>query len=113
LQFNEKFGLGSHFLSCGEEDVFLKDAQDQRMNIRFFPITIGTTNAETTGTKFLTDVKVQRSKGATFAYCFGLSSALWRMTKEALHYFIYKGKNPFPLWWNMWKGTQYVRKWKK
>ncbi len=107
LQFNELFGLGADYLSCGEEDVFLKDALRKQMDVRFFPITIGSTNAVTTGTKFLEDVSVQRSKGAAFAYCYGSGNALWRITKEALHYLIYKGKNPFPLFLHMWQGIRY------
>jgi len=109
LQFNESFGLGASFLSSGEEDVFLKDAMDKRMNVRFFPVTIGETDAKTTGSRFLEDVSVQRSKGAVFSYCYGTRSALWRITKESLHYLFYKGKNPFPLFRHMWQGINYCR----
>ena len=110
LRFNELFGLGSDELACGEEDVFLKDALDQGLQIACVPIVIGSTDPHTTGEQFITSPKVQRSKGATFAYCYGTANALYRCAKESLHYLVFHGKNPFPLFWNQWKGIQYIKR---
>ena len=110
LRFNPLFGLGSEQLACGEEDVFLKDALDQGLRIDCVPIVIGSTDPHTTGELFTSSPKVQRSKGATFAYCYGTVNALFRCAKESLHHFVFHGKNPFPLFWNQWKGILYVKR---
>lgn len=110
LRFNEHFGLGSEFLSSGEEDVFLKDALDEGLQIACLPFVIGQTDPHTTGEQFLSSPKVQRSKGATFAYCYGTTNALYRCTKEALHYLVYHKANPFPLLLNQWEGIRFLQK---
>ena len=107
LRFNELFGLGSDYLCCGEEDVFLHDAINQGLNIQVVPKVIVMTGSNTTGVNFLSDIKVQRSKGATFRYCFGRSGGLWHCVKEALHHLVYTRINPLPLFKNMLDGYNY------
>lgn len=106
LSFDEHFGLGTDTFGCGEEDIWLHDAVEMGLRVEYMPIRIGQTPAATTGTRFLTDVSVQRAKGAVFAHCYGRCEALWRITKEALHYFVYKRVNPLPLLFHMWQGMQ-------
>lgn len=108
LQFNEHFGLGSEYLSAGEEQVFLFDALSQGLHIHWFPVTIGRTPPGTTGERFLSDVRVQRSKGATFCYLFGMPNALMLCLKESLHYLVYNMVNPFRLFYNMYCGIRYA-----
>ena len=108
LRFNEHFGLGSGYLTSGEEDIFIHDARRQGMNVTLFPHVIARTIAVTTGDRFLTDPGVQRAKGAVFAYCYGKPSALWRITKEALHHFVFNHRNPIPLFIHMFQGLRTV-----
>lgn len=109
LRFNEHFGIGSMF-PCGEEDILLCDAGRKGLTAMFFPEVIAQTIAGSTGTKFLTNTGVQRAKGAVFRYCYGKWSAVWRIFKETIFYLIYKGKNPFTLFYNMYKGIRQVKR---
>lgn len=110
LRFHEHFGLGAGFLCAGEEDVFLCDALRHGLTVKGYPYTVAETNRESTGLRFLSDVRVQRSKGATFCYIYGWRTALWLCLKEALSYAVRKGVRPWPLFKNMWDGITYCRK---
>lgn len=109
LRFNEHFGIGGQF-ACGEEDILLCDAERMDLSVAFFPEVIAQTIAGSTGTKFLTNIGVQRAKGAVFRYCYGKWGALWRITKETVYYLIHKGKNPFPLFHHMYQGIRQVKR---
>lgn len=109
LLFDERFGLGAPYLCAGEEDVLLHDALRRGLRILLFPHTIGSTDSHTTGTLFLTSPLVQRSKGATFSYCYGLPSALWRTLKEGLYHLLHHHVNPLPIFRNMVTGIRYER----
>lgn len=104
-RFNENFGLGSEHLCAGEEAVFMKDAIDKGYKAIFIPEVIVQSRYETTGGNFLSNKKMQMSKGATFRYLFGKSEAILRSVKESLACCIKKGKNPFPILYNMLRGV--------
>ncbi len=104
IAFDERFGLGSKHLCAGEEQVFMKDAEKAGKQILYIPQCIVQTPANTTGTLFLQNKKLQTTKGATFRYVYGTGNALWRSVKEAGWYFVHKGVNPFPIIYYMWKG---------
>ena len=104
VHFDERFGLGSPLLCAGEEDVFIHDARKAGLTIKFIPKVIVRTYKFTTGMRFLTDSKVQITKGATFRYIYGTRNAIWRSFKEAGWYLFHKGANPFPILFNMLKG---------
>ena len=108
LAFDERFGLGSEYLSCGEEQVFICDALRHRKVVRWFPVVIGSTAPGTTGERFLEDQGVQRAKGATFCYLFGRGMAWLMCLKESLHYLVYKKVNPIPLMCHMNDGIRYI-----
>ena len=110
VRFDERFGLGSACLACGEEDVFLHDAMRQGFRIVAYPRRIVRSDARHTGLCPLTDPRVQRSKGATFCYCFGYASALYRIGKEAAYHFIHSGANPFRLFGRMYEGIRYIHR---
>ncbi len=110
LCFNVRFGLGAPFLCAGEEDVFLCDALRQGLTVRGYPDTVAETDGDTTGLHFLTDIRVQRSKGAVFCYVYGWHNALWRCLKEACSYAVRRGAAPWPLFKNMWDGMLYCRR---
>lgn len=109
LHFNPHFGLGSEYLSAGEEQVFLYDALMAGLRVQWFPILIAETSEGTTGERFLSDTRVQRSKGATFCYLFGRFTAYYLCVKEAIHYLVYKQVNPFNLMHNMRNGINYAQ----
>lgn len=110
IRFDERFGLGTDFLACGEESVFLEDSLKNNFKIVYFPKTIVETDYNTTGLKILIDKKVQRSKGAVFFYCYGFRKAFYLCLKESLYHFIHSGVNPFTLLRNMYDGIEYCKK---
>ncbi|MBQ7156400.1 MAG: glycosyltransferase [Bacteroidaceae bacterium] len=102
--FDERFGLGSEHLCAGEEDVFMKDAQDQGYKAIFVPSVIVHSRFHTTGCDFLTSPLLQRTKGATFRHIFGTRNAVWRSIKEAAYHAVNNHANPFVILHNMIKG---------
>lgn len=82
--FDERFGLGSDYLACGEEEVFLYDAYRKGLHIRYFPEVVVQTPRATTGSRFATDKAVQRSKGAVLCMLHGPGGAFARCLKFAL-----------------------------
>lgn len=108
LHFDERFGLGSSALSGGEEHVLMHDALQAGLDIRFFPIVVAQTDPATTGSHFLTDIAVQRAKGAVFAYTLPRTRAYYAIAKEVLHHLIYNHANPFPLLRHMHQGATLI-----
>lgn len=109
LRFDERFGLGSPYLACGEEDVFCHTARRQGLHIALVDLPLCRLSGPTTGDRFLTDARVQRSKGAMFALTRGRWWAYYKCTREALGWFVRRGANPFPLLRNMFWGIRYVK----
>lgn len=89
--FDVRFGLGSDYLSCGEEEIFIHDAYLRGLKILYLPIPIVETDKNTTGTHFLQSPGVQRAKGAVLCYMHGEIGALLRCIKYTL---CLKGKVP-------------------
>lgn len=102
--FDERFGLGSQYLCAGEEDVFMFDARKAGLKVKYEPQVIVQTDKNTTGIRFLTDKKVQITRGATFRYIYGALGAVLRSFKDAGWHLIHNGANPFPILHNMLKG---------
>ncbi len=84
--FDERFGLGSAYLACGEEEVFLHQASLAGIKITYIPEVIVRTRRFTTGQRFATDVRVRRSKGAVLCLIHGPFSAWLRCVKAAALY---------------------------
>lgn len=103
-RFDPRFGLASPHLCAGEEDVFLKDAQDQGYTIRFVPLTVVSTQGATTGQNFLHNPRLQYTKGAVFRHLFGFGHAWWRTLRETAWWAIHRQANPFPIFYHMAKG---------
>lgn len=82
--FDERFGLGSKYLACGEEEIFLHDAFLGGKKIIFIPETVVETDPNTTGKRFLTFAAARRAKGAVLCYLYGSMGATLRATKYCL-----------------------------
>lgn len=67
LRFDERFGLGTKYLTCGEEDIWLEDALRAKLSMRYFPIKTVETSTMLKKSMIYVDAGVQRSRGA-FAY---------------------------------------------
>ncbi len=117
--FDTRFGLGAGYLSCGEEEVFLNQAYRYGLHVHYYPQQLCTIpSLETTGSRFLEDKRVRRSKGAVFYMLYSTPSAFVRIIKSALCIKI-EGKeltcwNRLRLRWNcfrdMFDGFMYVIK---
>ncbi len=108
VRFDERFGQGSLHLSCGEEEVFVHDARKRGFRLIYVPKQVCSIEGDSTGSLFLSEAKVQRSKGATFCLTRGRMYAYYKCTREALGYLLRQGVNPLPLLKNMYWGIRYV-----
>lgn len=104
-QFDTRFGLGADYLGCGEEEVFIHDAAQNKLMIRYIPQVIVETERSTTGSKFSTDIKVRRAKGAVNYVLHGYASALLRSLKFALKL----KKNTVKSFIDMYDGIKYMK----
>lgn len=84
IRFDERFGLGTKFLTCGEEDVWLIDALRAGLRITYFPIRIIETSTMLKRSMIYVDAGVQRSKGAFTYYVYG-NLAYWHCFLFAFH----------------------------
>ncbi len=83
LRFDERFGLGTKFLTCGEEDIWIEDAKRAGLKMQYFPIKIAETSTLLKKTLVYVDAGVQRSKGALTYYLYG-SKAWWICLKFSI-----------------------------
>ncbi len=71
IRFDERFGLGAQFLSCGEEEIWLEDALRAKLRMKYFPIRIVETSTMLKKKMVYVDPGVQRSQGAMTYYRIG------------------------------------------
>lgn len=87
LRFNEDFGLGAKVFTAGEEELFLKKARINKLECRFFPITIAFHPGATTGVRSRLADGTILARGAVAAIEFPLTSVLriplsaWRISR--------------------------------
>ncbi len=83
--FDERFGLGSTYLSCGEEHIFLYQSHCAGLNIRYFPDVICRYNPGPTPEHlFLKHTRIRRSAGAQLLVIHGHIRGFLRICKVAL-----------------------------
>lgn len=82
LRFDNRFGLGCP-LACGEEEIFVHSAIEQKMWVEYIPCPIVYTRSNTTGGKFNSNRDVRRARGGLLCRIHGPFSALLRLTKYA------------------------------
>ncbi|MCF0236638.1 MAG: glycosyltransferase [Bacteroidaceae bacterium] len=105
--FDTRFGLGAVYLCCGEEEIFIHQAHHLGARVRYVPQVLCTvTMRETTGTRFLLDAKVRRSKGAVLYMMHGVLGALLRITKVALQ--LPSTARRWAAWKDMFDGMRYI-----
>ena len=83
IRFDERFGLGTRFLTCGEEDIWMEDAFNAKLNMRYYPVKIVETSTMLKKKMIYVDSGVQRSYGAQMYYRYK-AKAWWICFKFAL-----------------------------
>ncbi len=68
VRFDERFGLGAQFLTCGEEEIWMYDAVKAGLSMRFFPLKTLETSTLLKRRMIYVDAGVQRSYGAQEYY---------------------------------------------
>lgn len=111
IYFDERFGLGSDYLNCGEEEVFIKDCLKKSLQVDFYPYYIVTHSYQSTGKNHFTQ-KSLRSRGAVSSYLYGFS-AYFRMIKFSLFTALRGRSNIFTLLRNSIWGVAYERRTRK
>lgn len=74
IRYDERFGLGTRFLTCGEEDIWMIDALRHQLSIRFFSVTTVQTSTMMKQRMIYVDAGVQRSYGALLYYVHGIAA---------------------------------------
>lgn len=77
VRFDERFGLGAKFLTCGEEEIWLADALRAGLRMHYFPEKIVETSTMLKKALIYVDAGVQRSRGAIAYYQSG-HGAWWQ-----------------------------------
>lgn len=83
LGFDERFGLGTRFLTCGEEDIWMTDALRLGLKMQYIPIKTVETSTMMKRSLVYVDAGVQRSKGAYCYYTMG-----WRAWLHCIRFAI-------------------------
>ena len=109
VRFDERFGLGAQFLTCGEEEIWMDDAVKAGLRMRFFPKKIVETSTLLKRRMIYVDAGVQRSYGAQEYYRHGgrawlscLRFALCAARKRRCHF--------WPLMKHLSEGIRYMQK---
>lgn len=109
--FDERFGLGSDYLNCGEEEIFIKDCLNKSLQVDFYPYYIVTHPYKSTG-KNRYSQKSLRSHGAVSSYLYGISAYI-RAMKFSLFTSLRGRSNIFTLLKNTLWGVAYERRTRK
>lgn len=83
IRFDERFGLGTKFLTCGEEEIWLEDALRSHLEMHYYPVKTVETSTMLKKSMIYVDAGVQRSRGAMAFYVHG-HKAWWLCFKFAL-----------------------------
>ena len=71
IRFDERFGLGTKFLTSGEENIWIYDAFRHGLEMHYFPVKIAETSMVLKQAMIYVDAGVQRSYGALNYYIYG------------------------------------------
>lgn len=109
IRFDERFGLGTKFLTCGEEEIWLEDALKRGLKMRYFPIKIAETSTMLKRCMIYVDAGVQRSRGAITYYLHG-NLAWWICFRFALKSAKDRMCHFWPMMRHLSEGIQYMRR---
>lgn len=112
LAFDARFGLGSHYLTCFEEQIWLADARRIKLNVKYFAEPIVQTSAIYAPRMFYVESSVQRSLGGVLYYVYGWNAYL-RAIAYALTCARRRVAHFLPVLRHLYQGITYVKKTKK
>lgn len=108
LKFDERFGLGNDCLTCGEQDIWLTEAERMGLKMKYFPKKIVETSTMLKQRMIYVDPSVQRSYGAllyfrrgsrAYADCFRFA---FKAARTGMSHF-------FPMFHQMLRGISFLR----
>lgn len=109
IRFDERFGLGTKFLTCGEEEIWMVDAARKGFRMRYFPVKVVETSTLLKKSLIYVDEGVQRSFGAITYYkqgaraWFSCLRFAFNSAREGLCHF-------WPMLHHLTEGIRYMRK---
>ena len=109
VRFDERFGLGTKFLTCGEEEIWMEDAIRAKFHMRYFPEKIVETSTMLKKSLVLVDAGVQRSRGAIAYYMYG-HRAWWVCFKFAFENARCGRCHFFPMMRHLAEGIRYMQR---
>lgn len=108
IRFDERFGLGTKFLTSGEEDIWIYDAFRHGLTMHYFPEKIAETSMMLKQSMIYVDAGVQRSYGALNYYIYG-RTAWFHCLKFSLRSTL-KGYCHFvPMLKHLLEGVRYIK----
>lgn len=109
IRYDERFGLGTKFLTCGEADIWLHDTLRHKLKVHYFPTTLVETSTMMKQNLLYVDAGVQRSYGAYLYYVGGYS--VWYKIPHFALQSTWKGYcHFFPMLRHLLEGALYVRR---
>ncbi|MBR1732657.1 MAG: glycosyltransferase [Alloprevotella sp.] len=109
IRFDERFGLGTKFLTCGEEEIWMEDARRIGLKMRYFPIKTVETSTLLKKSMIYVYEGVQRSFGALAYYRQGRGAWL-----TCLRFAFSSARAGYCHFWPMFRhlaeGIRYMRK---
>lgn len=108
IRFDERFGLGTKFLVCGEEEIWLEDALRAGLKMHYYPEKIVETSTMLKKSLIYVDPGVQRSRGAIAYYMHG-SAAWWRCFCYAVSSTRHGYCHFFPFFRHLCEGIRYMK----
>ncbi len=109
LRFDERFGLGTKFLTCGEEEIWFQDALRAGLQMRYFPIKTVETSTMLKKSMIYVDAGVQRSWGALAYYLHG-GNAWWVCFRFAMKSASARLCHFWPMMRHLSEGIRYMRR---
>jgi glycosyltransferase involved in cell wall biosynthesis len=109
VRFDERFGLGTKFLTCGEEEIWLQDALSARLTMHYYPIKTVETSTMLKKSMIYVDAGVQRSRGAQTYYIYG-QQAWWRCFRFALKSATARLCHFWPMMRHLCEGIRYMQR---
>ena len=109
IRFDERFGLGTQFLTCGEEEVWLEDALQAGLSMHYFPEKIVETSTMLKKSLVYVDAGVQRSRGAIAYYRYNVRA--WWICFQFAFQSARKGYCHFlPMMRHLMEGIRYMKR---